>query len=277
MAIDLSPAQASDARPATMRRPPAWRQGLTGPVRQTLSALLLILLWQALSRFVFDPSILPSPLTVLGRAVDLTASGVLPRHMATSLGRILVGYGIGAALGIACGLLLGRFPGVEELVNPTLGFVRSIPPIAFVPFSIIVFGIGETSKYAIIVYLVFIVVALHAAAGVRETPRIRIRAAQALGATGAVVLLKVVLPSAFPFILSGLRIGLSLSFMAVVSAELIGARSGLGFLIMESQTMLETDKMLVGILCLGILGALIDQGANQVITRLLGRFTHQTA
>jgi taurine transport system permease protein len=236
-----------------------------------------VLVWDGLSRFVFDPSLLPSPLAVLARAADLTASGVLPRHMATSLGRILVGYGIGALLGTVVGLVMGRVHVVEEVLTPSLAFVRSIPPIAFVPFSIIVFGIGEASKYAIIVYLAFIVLTLHAAAGVRETPRIRIRAAQALGATGPLILVKVVLPSALPFILSGLRVALSLSFMAVVSAELIGARSGLGYLIMESRIMLETDKMLVGILSLGVLGVLVDQGANQVIARLLGRFTRPAA
>jgi ABC-type nitrate/sulfonate/bicarbonate transport system permease component len=166
---------------------------------------------------------------------------------------------------------------VEGLLNPSLGFVRSIPPIAFVPVSIILFGIGEASKYTIVGYLVFIVLALSAAAGVREVPRIRIRAAQALGASGPTVLVKVILPSAFPFILNGLRVALNLAFMAVVSAELIGARAGLGHLIMDSQTMLETDKMLVGILCLGILGGVLDRGADLVVHRALGRFTHTAA
>jgi NitT/TauT family transport system permease protein len=276
MALDLATARSSTGAPAGTRRDMG-RAARISRARRAVAAAGLVLLWQGLSGLVFDPALVPSPVAVLARAAELTASGALPRHLAVSLGRILVGYGIGAVLGVAVGLVIGRFPRVEALVNPTLGFVRSIPPIAFVPLSIILFGIGEASKYAIIVYLAFIVVALHAAAGVRETPRIRVRAAQALGATGAVVLLKVVLPSAFPFILGGLRTALSLSFMAVVSAELIGARSGLGYMIMESQTMLETDKMVVGLLSLGILGALIDQGAQQVITRLLGRFTHQTA
>jgi NitT/TauT family transport system permease protein/taurine transport system permease protein len=118
---------------------------------------------------------------------------------------------------------------------------------------------------------------MQTATGVRETPKIRIRAAKSLGAQAPTILLKVILPSAFPYIVSGLQLALGLSFMAVVSAELIGARSGLGFLIMDSQTMLETDKMLVGILCLGVLGALVDQGARRLIDRFLGRFTHQAA
>ena len=224
-----------------------------------------------------NPAVLPSPVAVLGRAAELTWSGTLLRDLATSLGRILVGYMAGAALGIPVGLLIGHFVWVERLIGPSLAFVRSIPPIAFVPFSIIVFGIGEASKYAIIFYLVFIVLALSAAAGVRETPRIRMRAAQALGAGCRTVLLKVVLPSAFPFILTGLRVALSLAFMAVVSAELIGARSGLGHLIMKAQTMFESETMLVGILSLGVLGGLLDRGAEGLIRRVLGRFRNQAA
>jgi ABC-type nitrate/sulfonate/bicarbonate transport system permease component len=263
---------------AVTSRVPAARHLLgPGPVRQALFAALIVALWQALSTWLLSPVVLPSPVAVLSRAAELVWSGTLLRDLATSFGRILVGYAAGAALGIPAGLLLGQFPWVERLVGPCLTFVRSIPPIAFVPFSIIVFGIGEASKYAVILYLVFIVLALSAAAGVRETPRIRVRAAQALGAGRGTVLLKVILPSAFPFVLTGLRVGLSLAFMAVVSAELIGARSGLGHLIMRSQTMFESETMLVGILSLGVLGALLDRAADGLIRRALGRFANQTA
>ena len=269
----LAPASPPAVVPAARSRWPL----PASPTRQAASAVALVLIWQAASAWLDNPSLLPSPLTVLSRAAELAASGALPRHMATSLGRVLVGFAAGAVLGTACGLVIGRFAVVERLVDPTLNFVRSVPPIALVPFSIIVFGIGETSKYAIVAYLVFIVLALSAAAGVRETPRIRIRAAQALGADAPTVLRRVVLPSALPYILTGLRVALNLAFMAVVSAELIGARSGLGFLIISSQTMLETEQMLVGILSLGILGALLDRGADVVIRRGLARFTHTTA
>jgi len=248
-----------------------------GPARQALFAVLTVALWQALSTWVVSPAVLPSPVAVVARAAELVWSGALPRDLATSLGRILVGYAAGAALGIPAGLLLGQFPWVERLVGPGLTFVRSIPPIAFVPFSIIVFGIGEASKYAVIFYLVFIVLALSAAAGVRETPRIRVRAALALGAGRGTVLFKVILPSAFPFVITGLRVALSLAFMAVVSAELIGARSGLGHLIIRSQTMFETETMLVGVLSLGLLGAVLDRGADGLVRRALGRFANQTA
>jgi ABC-type nitrate/sulfonate/bicarbonate transport system permease component len=276
MATTLSPAATSDAVGAVRPRP-LWRRLPVGRLRQALSALGLVLTWQALSQWVVGSNLLPSPVDVLQRATELTMTGELPRGMATSLGRVAVGYVVGSLVGIALGLLMGRLTALERLVTPSLGFVRSIPPIAFVPFSIILFGIGEGSKYAIIVYLVTIVLALSTAAGVRETPRIRIRAAQALGAGGLTVLFKVILPSAFPFILSGLRIGLNLGFMAVVSAELIGARSGLGYIIMDSQTMMETDRMLVGILSLGVLGAVLDRAADFLIGRVLGRFTHQAA
>jgi NitT/TauT family transport system permease protein len=273
MAATVSPARL--AIPLRLRS--GWRGLRAGPARQAVSAALIVLAWQALSTWVVSPAVLPSPVAVLARAAELTWTGALPRDIAVSLGRVLVGYVAGAVLGTAFGLAMGRFALVDRLLGPSLGFVRSIPPIAFVPFSIILFGIGEASKYAIIFYLVFIVLALSAAAGVRETPQIRVRAAQALGAGRRTVLLKVVLPSAFPFILGGLRVALSLAFMAVVSAELIGARSGLGFVITQAQTMFETDTMLVGILSLGVLGGLVDRGADWLIGRVLGRFANRTA
>jgi ABC-type nitrate/sulfonate/bicarbonate transport system permease component len=243
-------------------------------VRQAVSLVLMIALWQLLSGWIEDPTVAPSPATVLSRAAELVASGGLLRDAAVTLGRVMVGYVVGATLGVAFGLLIGRFGWMERLLEPSLNFVRSIPPIAWVPFSIIVFGIGEGSKYAIIVYLVFIVLALSAAAGVRETPRIRVRAAQALGAGRRAVLLRVILPSAFPFILTGLGIALNLAFMAVVSAELIGARSGLGHVITHAQAMFETDTMLVGILSLGVVGGLFGRGADWLIRRGLGRFSN---
>jgi len=104
-----------------------------------------------------------------------------------------------------------------------------------------------------------------------------VRAAQALGASPRTVLLKVVLPSAFPFILTGLGVALNLAFMAVVSAELIGARSGLGSLITHAQTMFESDTMLVGILSLGVIGGLLSHGADWMIRRGLGRFSNRVA
>lgn len=255
----------------------AGRARWSGPVRQAVSAALLVVLWHVLSVWVTGPTILPSPLAVTRRAAELARDGVLMRDAAATLGRVLVGYLVGAVLGTGVGLLIGRFAWVERLLGPSLGFVRSIPPIAWVPFSIIVFGIGEASKYAIIVYLVFIVLALSAAAGVRETPRIRVRAAQALGAGPRTVLLRVVLPSAFPFILTGLGVALNLAFMAVVSAELIGARSGLGHLITQAQITFESDTMLVGILALGVVGGLFGRGADWLIRRGLGRFSNRVA
>jgi ABC-type nitrate/sulfonate/bicarbonate transport system permease component len=261
------------AADAPMRR----RRLRSGPTRQAISAGVLLLLWQGVSTWVTTPETLPSPVAVLSRAAELTQDGALMRHVGATLARVVIGYVVGAVLGTAFGLFLGHFSWIERLLGPSFGFVRSIPPIAWVPFSIIVFGIGEASKYAIIVYLVFIVLAMSAAAGVRETPRIRVRAAQALGASPRTVLLKVVLPSAFPFILTGLGVALNLAFMAVVSAELIGARSGLGSLITHAQTMFESDTMLVGILSLGVIGGLLSHGADWMIRRGLGRFSNRVA
>lgn len=250
-----------------------WSRLIGGPVRQGVATLALVLVWQGLSTFVFSPYVLPSPIMVLSKSVELIVAGVIVKDIAISISRVVVGYGIGSIAGVVLGVMMGRLPLVAELVNPTFGFIRSIPPIAFVPLFIILFGIGEASKYLLISYVAFVVVAMHTATGVLETPRIRVQAAQTLGAGEFTILLRVMIPSAFPYMVAGLQLALSMSFMAVVSAELIASRSGIGYMIMDAQTMLETDRMVVGLLLLGGLGAVVDRGVNLLATtRLLRRF-----
>ena len=129
------------------------------------------------------------------------------------------------------------------------------------------FGIGEVSKYFIIIYATLIIVLLNTAAGVSRTPATRIRAARCLGANEYQVFLKVVLPSAVPYVLTGMRVALGFSFMGIVAAELIGAREGLGFLIMNSQLLLQTEQLFVGLLSLGVVGAIIDRVFRIVLDR----------
>jgi len=139
--------------------------------------------------------------------------------------------------------------------------------VAIVPLAMLWFGIGEVSKYFIIIYATLIIVLLNTAAGVSRTPVTRVRAARCLGANEYDVFLKVVLPSAVPYVLTGMRVALGFSFMGIVAAELIGAREGLGFLIMNSQLLLQTEQLFVGLLSLGVVGAIIDRVFRIVLDR----------
>jgi ABC-type nitrate/sulfonate/bicarbonate transport system permease component len=144
--------------------------------------------------------------------------------------------------------------------------------VALVPLAMLWFGIGESSKYFIIIYATIVVVLLNTAAGVSRTPEMRIHAARCLGATDFQLFWKVILPSAVPYILTGMRIALGFSFMGIVAAELIGAREGIGFLIMNSQMLMQTSQLFVGLLTLGILGLIVDRIFRALLARSMRRY-----
>ena len=134
------------------------------------------------------------------------------------------------------------------------------------------FGIGETGKYVLISYSVIIAMTINTAAGVAATPQIRIRAAQCLGAGKRDIFLRVVLPSAWPYVLTGLRISLGFAFTAVVAAEMLAASEGIGFLIMQSTNLIQPEEMFIGFFMLGIFGLLTDQAFRAIINQLMHRY-----
>ena len=136
--------------------------------------------------------------------------------------------------------------------------MRPISPVALVPLSIIWFGIGDMSRYFIIFYGVVIIMIMNTAAGVSATPNIRLNAARCLGASRQQIFRRIIIPSAVPYILTGMRVSLGFAFMGIVAAEMIAAQSGIGYLIMQSRMLLRTDIMFVGLVTLGVLGAVID-------------------
>jgi ABC-type nitrate/sulfonate/bicarbonate transport system permease component len=221
---------------------------------------------------LFNSMLVASPEATFAKIGKMLASGELLLHVGVSLRRVLVGYITGCALGILLGAVIGRVRMVAEFVDPVVELVRPISPVAMVPLAMLWFGIGELSKYFIIIYATVIVVLLNTAAGVSRTPVMRIRAAYCLGATDYQVFRKVILPSAVPYILTGMRVALGFSFMGIVAAELIGAREGLGFLIMNSQLLLQTDQLFVGLLTLGVLGLIVDRIFRTIIARSMRRY-----
>jgi ABC-type nitrate/sulfonate/bicarbonate transport system permease component len=161
---------------------------------------------------------------------------------------------------------------VADFLDPVIELIRPISPVALVPLAMLWFGIGESSKYFIIIYATIVVVLLNTAAGVSRTPEMRIHAARCLGATDLQLFWKVILPSAVPYILTGMRIALGFSFMGIVAAELIGAREGIGFLIMNSQMLMQTSQLFVGLLTLGILGLIVDRIFRALLARSMRRY-----
>jgi ABC-type nitrate/sulfonate/bicarbonate transport system permease component len=260
------------ARARTIVVQPSIRRSLRKVSFAVVSLTALGVAWHFSVGTLFNSMLVASPEATFAKIGQMLASGELLLHVGVSLRRVLVGYIVGCSLGILLGAVIGRIRIVAEFVDPIVELVRPISPVAMVPLAMLWFGIGELSKYFIIIYATVIIVLLNTAAGVSRTPIMRIRAAYCLGATDYQVFRKVILPSAVPYILTGMRVALGFSFMGIVAAELIGAREGLGFLIMNSQLLLQTDQLFVGLLTLGVLGLIVDRIFRAILARSMRRY-----
>lgn len=232
----------------------------------------LIMCWQLLSTFVFNRALLPTPFETFSTMLTMAVSGELWQDIGISLFRILVGYFMAVGVGVTLGSLIGYSHIVREVTDPLIELLRPISPVAFVPVSILWFGIGEESKYFVIFYAAVIVIILNTASGVAATPVARLRAARCLGANDRQLLTTIILPSAMPYVLTGMRVALGFAFMGVVAAEMIGASVGIGYLIMQSQMLVQPAKMFVGLITLGVVGLLTDRLYRVVIMKTTRRY-----
>jgi NitT/TauT family transport system permease protein len=213
----------------------------------------------------------PGPSHVVVTLAEMVADGSLVRHVLASLERILAGFAIGSGLGFVIGLVLGSFPGLRRFCNPYIQFLRYVPPISLISFAVILFGIGEASKIFLIVFTATFMVLLNTAAGVHGIPLNRLRAARSFGTRGVRLLVYVIVPSALSHVMTGMRIGMGSAFATIVVAEMLAARSGIGFLIHNAYQYLDIDKILIGIFTLGLLGYLADS-VMRWLERGLARF-----
>lgn len=237
-----------------------------------ISVSIFLVVWWLLSVFVFSPLLLPSPWAVFQEAWEMVISGELASNTLSTLQRLALGYLLGVTFGTIAGLISGRIPAVRRLVLPLVNLIRPLSPVALVPLFIIWFGIGETSKVLLVSYTTWVTLFFSAVAGVGSTPEIRERAARMVGASQFQTTIYVVLPSAVPQVLTGMRIAVSNAFMSVVAAELMAAQSGLGFIIMGSRVNLLTTRMFVGLAALGILGLCADVLLRRLVNRFGRRF-----
>jgi ABC-type nitrate/sulfonate/bicarbonate transport system permease component len=249
-------------------RPP-WMRVLSQLSRLWL-LVVLILVWELGSRFgkSVNPQLdvmLPPPTAVFSAAQDLWARGVLITHIRDSLMRVLIAVGTAAALGIPLGLAMGWFEKFRNVVDPVIEFIRPIPPLAWIPLSILWFGIGDTQIEYIIFLAAFFPVVLNSRAGARDIDTYLVRAGLSLGATPRDLFFTVILPGALPNIFTGLRIALGIGWMALVAGELVAAPSGLGYLINNARTLFRSDYILLGMVLIGALGLVLDYGMRQLI------------
>jgi ABC-type nitrate/sulfonate/bicarbonate transport system permease component len=247
--------------------------GLSIFARFAVAGVVIVLLWQVLSAQFGSPVLFPGPAKTAARGLELIAEGRLQGDILASLQRIFIGFAVGSLIGAGVGLAMGSFRIVADLLQPLVNFFRFIAPTAWIATFMVWFGLGETSKVALIIYATVFVVLLSAMIGVGAVDRNKIRAAQCLGANERQILVWVKLPAALPYILTGMRMAMMNSFMTVVSAEMIAAESGLGYLIYNSRQWMETDSIFVGMLALGVVGLLADRLFVLVTRTLLRRFS----
>jgi ABC-type nitrate/sulfonate/bicarbonate transport system permease component len=236
------------------------------------SGALALAGWQVVADYLAGPFLIPPPLAVLKAFGPMTASGDLYRDVAMSLSRVAVGYVAGVVLALALGLFMGRMRALHDLLDPIVQAMRFLSPTAMIPIVVIWFGIGELAKYALVFWGTVAIVLVNTIAGVLRTPRIRQNAALCLGASEAQIFRLIVLPSAVPFIVVGMRLALASAFVSIIPAELLAADSGLGYLLQQSSLLLQTDRIFVALVTICLVGFAADQSFYWSTSILLRRY-----
>ena len=248
--------QFQDDAPVAAIRPMAALIRLLAPWgRRLIVPFSLLLAWEAAVDWgLLDRNTMPAPSAVLRALADLAELGRLWPDVAASLGRIVVGFSLATIAGIALGGLLGWYRRLAEYLLPVIELIRPISVIAWIPIAILWFGLGNTSAWFLIFLGAFFPIFTNAFAGVRALAPTHLRVAQCLGVGRRQFVVSVLLPSALPLILTGMRIGLGTGWTCVIAAELIASTSGLGYMIQIARTMIETEKVLGGMLVIGLIG-----------------------
>lgn len=231
-----------------------------------------VVLWHILSTYFLNPRLVPPPLSVLKTSLPMLESGELIGHAAISLWRILVGFSTGCIAAIVLGVLMGRMRILNDSLEPIIEVLRYLSPTAMIPIAIIWFGIGEMSKYFLIFWSTFFFVLINAIAGVIRTPVTRQRAAQCLGASELQIFLLVVLPSAVPYIVTGMRVAMASAFMAIIPAEMLAANSGIGYLLQQSGVLMQTNRIFVALAVICILGFLSDRVFQWLVNITMAKY-----
>lgn len=221
--------------------------------------MILISVWEILSRTGVVPAYqLPAPSVILETIFGLAADGSLWGHIGITVYRVFIGFLIGTAFAVILGAVVGFYSKAEQIFDPMIQAFRSIPSLAWVPLFILWMGIGEPSKVTMIAVGVFFPVYLNVVSGIGGVDRKLIEVGKMYGLNTFQLIKRVILPASLPSFLTGLRSGLGLGWMFVVAAELMGASTGLGYLLVLGQNTLSPETILASIVLFAIIGKLSD-------------------
>lgn len=268
-ATSVESAPSAGARLAAVAGRTVWRG-----VKPLFAIAAFLAIWQlAPQAGLVDEVFLPPFTTVAEAFVELVRSGEMWTHVSTSLGRSLSGFAIALAIAVPLGVAIAWYKPVADLLNPILELFRNTAALALLPVFVLILGIGETSKVALVVYASTFPILLNTITGVRTVDPLLIKSAASLGLTPLRLFQKVILPAAIPAIFTGLRMAAASSILVLLAAEMVGARAGLGYLITAAQQNFQIPNMYAGILAISLLGL----SFNGLLVALERRFSRWRA
>jgi ABC-type nitrate/sulfonate/bicarbonate transport system permease component len=230
-----------------------------------VSPVALLVLWEVLVRVdVIDPRFFPPPSKILAQLVTLTQSGELLKNTWASLQRLFWGTLIGGIPALVLGVVMGLYRPVRALVDPLVAATYPVPKSAILPLILLIFGLGEASKIAMVAIGVFYPVLINATAGVLQINRIYLDVGRNFQASRTQVFRTIALPGALPFIMTGVKLGVGMGLILIAIAEMIGAKSGLGYMIWNAWEILSVETMYVGLLVIAVLGFVFTVLLNEL-------------
>jgi len=250
-------ATASPGMPQAVRAGARWRVA----ARTALPFLVVGGLWEFVARLgIFPPRLFPRLEEVAAAFIRLSAAGILPHHAVETVARLLGGFALAAVVGVAVGIAMGRSRRAEDVFLPLVSIGAPIPGLAYAPLFMLWFGLGNLPAILLVGFVSAFPIILNSWTGVKTVKEIWVRAAQAMGAEDRQLFRRVILPGALPYILTGLRIGLSQAWRILVAVEMLTAVPwGLGWLIFGAREFLNTDVMLAGIAVIGAIGLALEK------------------
>lgn len=253
------PTAVAGPAPIRARRVRLAGRGVATLVKRSIAILAFLALWQAAPKLGWvEEAFLPPFTTVAHALVDLARSGVLWTDISASLHRSLAGFAIAIAVGIPLGLLIAWYRTLAEILNPLLIIFLNTAAVALIPVFTLILGIGDFSKIMIIAYACFWTVLYNTISGARDIDPLLIRSARSLGLSSGRLFTKVILPAAVPPIFTGIRLAGAVSMLVLVTSEFVGAKAGLGYLIIASQNNFQIPQMYAGIVTISVIGLLFN-------------------
>jgi NitT/TauT family transport system permease protein len=257
MADVVTSSSALAAAPSAAPEDARWRV----IARNAFPFIVVFAIWEIVAQLgIFPPRLFPSLLTVAQAFVSLTVEGILPHHALDTIFRLLAGFALAGLVGVTLGILMGRSRRFEDIVLPLVSVLAPIPGIAWAPLFLLWFGLGSRPAMLLVAFVSAFPIIFNTWTGVKAVKEIWVRSAQAMGANDRRLFVKVIVPGALPYILTGLRLGLAQAWRALVGVEMLAAVPwGLGWMIFGAREFLNTDVMLAGVVVIGALGLALEK------------------